>query len=303
MLLPLLVAMAQPASSAVPPTIIPLFEPSASGYPCFRQPALTAVAGGRVLLAWTEAYPINTPGPTGNCAPPLGANDLADIVYRRSTNAGRSWAPLQLAVGNNSRSTGKIDWYCSVSDDLAGKVFLFLQDFGSPTLVSQLISTDRGASFSAPRPLTIVGDKKGFALVTPSMGHGLQLHGGRLVAPFVCGEPEPAKATANLTKSCTLLSDNHGEVWFVGGLAQNGSAETALVQLPTGGSGGVASSGVTLFASMRNRGPSARDSLRLEARSTDGGTSSRRRDCHSAVLPSPFSRRFNRDKKGMSAAR
>ena len=34
---------------------------------------------------------------------------------------------------------------------------------------------------------------------------------------------------------------------------------------------------------------------------TAPGTSSRRRDCHSAVPPSAFIRCFNRDKKGVSS--
>ena len=240
------------APADAPPVITPLFipaQPASSGglsYPCFRQPELTPV-GGETLLAWTEAYPVATPGPSGNCAPPLGANDVADLVYRRSTNSGGSWGPMKIAVGNNTKYTGNIDWYTTVFDEVSGRFLLFVRDFGSPTQVcalcavlyravlccaacvlccmcavlssavpclailyqvSQLISTDKGASFSLPRPLALPPNKKkGFALVTPSMGHGLQLSGGRLVLPFVCGEPEPAKATSNLTRSCSLLSD------------------------------------------------------------------------------------------------
>ena len=70
----------------------PLAGPQASqpAYPCFRQPELvSASADRRTLVAFTEAYPVATPGPTGSCAPPLrGADDIADVVYRRSTDAG-----------------------------------------------------------------------------------------------------------------------------------------------------------------------------------------------------------------------
>ena len=95
------------------------------------------------------------------------------------------------------------------------------------------------------------------------MGHGLRLASGRLVAPFVCGAPEPSPAISSHTHSCSLLSDSHGDSWRLGGIAQNGSAETAMVELQDG----------TLFASMRDRGPSSRDSFRLSARSRTAGES------------------------------
>ena len=113
------------------PRITPLFIPGSDGgplsYPCFRQPELTLVGGDglpyHILLAWTEAYPASTPGPTGSCAPPmepvqpgdlgsglrLGLGDHADLIYRRSTDSGNSWGKVQRALGNRT-SVGQIDW-------------------------------------------------------------------------------------------------------------------------------------------------------------------------------------------------
>eukprot|EP01044_Picomonas_judraskeda_P003668 COSAG03_NODE_307_length_9149_cov_3.027293_3_plen_445_part_00 len=276
------------ASLIVPrsqPVITALFEPSttgeALGYPCFRQPELTPLGSTGELIAWTEAYPGATGGANGSCAPAAReekattaaaaergeSSDVCDLVYRRSTDFGRSWLPLQVLTGNNSRTTPSIDWYTTVYDSVAQHLFVFVRtSLASGLGTTHFRSTDHGATFSAGSSFTLQGGSKGFKLVTPSMSHGLQLPQGRLVAPFVCGTPEPSASTGSHTHSCTVFSDNHGESWQLGGLAQNGSAETAFVHLPGG-------SGMTLYASMRDRGPSARESTRLSARSLDGGES------------------------------
>ena len=273
---------APPASK---PVITPLFEPSTAvgplAYPCFRQPELTPLGTRGELIAWTEAYPGATGGANGSCAPALwtmtgsastfteraGTSDVCDLVYRRSTDFGQSWLPMQVLTGNNSRTTPSIDWYTTVFDSVAKHLFVFVRtSLASGVGTTQFHSTDMGATFSAGTSLTLTGGSKGFKLVTPSMSHGLQLPQGRLVAPFVCGAPEPPVSTGSHTHSCTVFSDNHGQTWELGGIAQNGSAETAFVQLLTKNS-------MALYASMRDRGPSARQSTRLSARSLDGGES------------------------------
>jgi hypothetical protein len=193
----------------------------------------------------------------------VGSGDVCDIVYRRSTESGKSWAPLQLLTGNNTRSTPSIDWYTTVFDAKTQRLFIFVRA-GTGLGTQGYVSTDLGESFTGPTPLVLQGGSQSFKQVTPSMGHGLQLASGRLVVPFVCGAPEPVPAVSSRTHSCTLLSDTNGQ-WYLGGLAQNGTAETALSLVP-----GTAAEEV-IFASMRDRGPAARDSLRLTARSSDGG--------------------------------
>lgn len=263
------------------PVITPLFEPRTSGgplaYPCFRQPELTPLGTTGELLAWTEAYPGATGGANGSCAPAARAkattvergdtSDVCDLVYRRSTDFGQSWMPIQVLTGNNSRTTPSIDWYTTVFDAVTKHLFVFVRtSLASGLGTTQFQSTNMGATFSAGTSLALVGGSKGFRLVTPSMSHGLQLPRGRLLVPFVCGTPEPPVSTGSRTHSCTVFSDNHGQTWQMGGIAQNGSAETAFVQLST-------DSSMTIYASMRDRGPSARESTRLSARSLDGGES------------------------------
>eukprot|EP01048_Picozoa_sp_COSAG05_P028925 COSAG05_NODE_9238_length_637_cov_1.371747_1_plen_173_part_01 len=117
-------AAAAAAAATPPPSLTPLFVPGNTSsdrgtYPCFRQPELTLVGGdglpNYILLAWTEAYPFATPGPAGSCAPPLAGEvgDQADLVYRRSTDAGISWGRMKLVIGNRT-AVGQIDWYTTV---------------------------------------------------------------------------------------------------------------------------------------------------------------------------------------------
>jgi sialidase-1 len=194
-------------------------------------------------------------------------SDVCDLIYRRSTDFGQSWLPMQVLTGNNSRTTPSIDWYTTVFDSVAKRLFVFIRTSVASGLGStQFHSTDLGATFSAGTTLTLTGGTKGFKLVTPSMSHGLQLMQGRLVVPFVCGNPEPPVTSGSHTHSCTVFSDNHGSTWELGGIAQNGSAETAFAQLFMNNS-------LTLYASMRDRGSSTRQSTRLSARSLDGGES------------------------------
>jgi hypothetical protein len=103
-------------AGAPAPTIQPLFTPGAAGplsYPCFRQPELSALMGGTHLIAWTEAYPVATPGPNGSCAPALrgqgdvgsrgGSGDVCDLVYRRSDTRGRTYAQQPLLAFSDLR--------------------------------------------------------------------------------------------------------------------------------------------------------------------------------------------------------
>ena len=139
-------AGADPTSSGAPPTVQPLFVPSAR-YPCFRQPAIlscppkkgvaaaTGGGSGEVILAFAENRNVSACAPAA--AEFVGADgrsshpeEVGSLHLRRSTDQGASWLPMQsLFVGN-------IDFYAAVYDATTGTVHLMLAGGGIQHLSS-----------------------------------------------------------------------------------------------------------------------------------------------------------------------
>ena len=169
-----------------------------------------------------------------------------------------------------------------------------------------LNSTDDGSTWSNPvdffgvwRPVL----PPGMSGARPAVGHGIQLlsHGaqaGRLIVPMVCTNAT-AEAGSNARKqqssqlkktkplngdrscmscnSCILYSDDHGESWLFGGVAQQGSREAQLVETSTPPAGPATQhlgrdvrAGVSaLYVNARNLGTTP--GHRMIAQSKDGG--------------------------------
>jgi sialidase-1 len=239
------------AATASAPLRQDLFVPTAR-YPCFRQPAILATSSGW-LLAFAENRNVSACAPNAraldgaavSAAAARGApNEIGSLLVRRSADGGATWGPLETVV------SGDVDFYTIVDDAATRVQWLFVQA-RTETLVFN--STDDGATWSEPAnffeawPAVVL--PPGMSGARPAVGHGIQLSGGaneeraaesnlvgagRLVLPMVC-----TNATAVAWKgdtscmacnSCVLFSDDHGVTWAFGGVAQQGSRESQLVE-------------------------------------------------------------------------
>ena len=156
-----------------------------------------------------------------------------EIVLRRSVDAGRTWRPIQVLAsepGVNFHSGP------SLVDAQTGRVFKFLikrpASFRSPGEFHTAIladadrwrrwgvgsyvihSDDTGATWSAPRRLTIEHpDSMGITDVGNAV-HGIQMCDGRLVIQGYCQASKEWKGEHdNPSRSFLLVSSNGGETW------------------------------------------------------------------------------------------
>ncbi|MGW0738121.1 sialidase family protein [Streptomyces sp. NPDC002851] len=245
------------------------FRAGQEGYASFRIPAVLATPGGTVL-AFCEGR-VGSHEDFGNI----------DIVLKRSTDGGRTWGPLQVAVQHGT--------------DLAGNPAPVLLDTGRILLVHVrnaahatedrirrgeisaadgrrvwvTHSDDDGATWSPSRDITAQVKKPEWRWYATTPGHALQLSTGRVVVP--ANHSLPPTGTDNGTEGryngghC-LLSDDRGETWRLGYLDDNTDGyinvnETTGAELPDG----------RLYLNTRNDSPSP--GTRADAYSEDGGAS------------------------------
>jgi sialidase-1 len=224
-----------------------------------------------------------------------GIGDIGnhDLVLRRSSDRGRTWAPEELIFDDGDRP-------CTDSticvDQERGRIFLFfLQDkkryayFASddsgrtwrgPVVVHTSVTkpewdqaglpSDRGVSATDPESAKSSHARHWAANwvqrygVGPGAG-GVQLtrgpHKGRLLLPARHLEPETGRRL--VTWSHVFFSDDHGDTWRLGPNVARYGNECRLVELANG----------DVMLSMRNTTPADQpdNSRRLVALSHDGG--------------------------------
>jgi len=245
------------------------------GYVAMREPALLllpAAAGSPpTLLAVAEAGQNHLlrdgSWPTAGC----------DIVSKTSTDGGATWSALNVVLKNASQPSPVFD---------ANRSTIVMNANGAPHCMDsarvgsagcgfniQLVSTDRGASWSAPTPIDrFLGPKYDHA----AAGHGgLQLftgpHAGRLLfighrgavraaAPAARAAPAaPADAPPQYVEDAVWYSDDGGKTYKVSKQTMAKMDEAQLVQNNDG----------AIIANMRWRG-SPREGRGI-ATSTDSG--------------------------------
>ena len=214
-----------------------VFISGQEGFHTYRIPSLIVGKAGTVL-AFAEAR--------------AARGDQSDnkIVLKRSTDAGRTWKPLQLIADGGKKSLNNP---CTVVEQRSGRIFLVYQSYpegvrekakdfptgieGDRILRNWIVhSDDEGATWSTPRDITRTTKRPvGVTTLASGPGVGIQLrhgpHAGRLIVPFNEGPYGKWNVYA-------IFSDDRGETWQLGEPTASQYAgtvnEVQVVELPDG---------------------------------------------------------------------
>jgi sialidase-1 len=202
---------------------VDVYRAGEGGYHTYRIPALIATKRG-TLLAFCEGRK-NSAGDAGNI----------DLLLRRSFDGGRTWQPVQTVADMGEDTIGNP---APVVERKTGAIFLLMTR--NPGTVTERQtgerdrtvwiskSTDDGATWSAPADITAQVKPAGWTWYATGPGNGIQLKTGRLVIP--CDH----NTGPELRYSHVIYSDDRGATWHVGGIAEEKTNESAVVELPGG---------------------------------------------------------------------
>lgn len=236
-----------------------LWSRGSGGYFGYRIPALAATPAG-TLLAFCEGRR-NSLQDTGEI----------NILFRRSSDGGRSWSAQQVIWADSANTCGNP---CPVVDRETGVIHLLLTwNRGEDTeraimngesrdvrRVFACSSCDDGRTWSPALEISSTARKEDWTWYATGPGAGIQIERGRfkgrLVAPC-----DHCERTSRLSYSHVLVSDDHGASWRLGGRIGPGCNECEAVELADG----------RLMLNMRNADTAKR--ARLVAFSEDGGVS------------------------------
>jgi sialidase-1 len=196
-----------------------VFVSGAGGYHTYRIPAIVLTAKG-TLLAFCE----------GRKTSSSDAGDI-DLVLRRGTDGGKTWGPVQLVHEEGGTAKITIGNPCPVVDRSSGTVWLPFCRNNDRVFVTN--STDDGQTWAPPVELTKNVKRPGWDWYATGPGHGIQLQSGRLLIPCdhrVRGAGDWSKAG----HSHVFYSDDHGQTWKLGGIAESGTNECEAVELADG---------------------------------------------------------------------
>src|SRR4051812_3717727 len=239
-----------PAESAV-------FTAGQDGYHTFRIPAMVVTTKGTVL-AFAEGRK-NGRGDSGDI----------DLVCKRSTDAGRTFAPPQVIWDDEANTCGNP---APVVDRTTGTIWLLMthnhgtaiekeiteNKAGAPRTVWITHSDDDGVTWARPTDITSTVKEPTWTWYATGPGAGIQTAAGRLVIP--CDHKRPG----DQGYAHVIYSDDAGKTWKLGGSVGPNTNECRVVELADG----------RLMLNMRNYGLKTVDAAkrgRAVATSTDGG--------------------------------
>lgn len=247
------------AADALPaPVQQVIFQKGTDGYHTYRIPALAVTSEG-TLLAFCEGRR-GGGGDAGNI----------DLVLKRSTDGGQSWAALQIVWDDAENTCGNP---CPIVDRETGTIWLLMTwnrgDDPESKIIAQTSrdtrrvfvtsSTDDGATWAPPTEITADVKQPNWTWYATGPGAGIQIergpHAGRMVVP--CDHIE---AGTKAYYSHVFYSDDHGQTWKLGGRTPKPQVnECQVVELSEG----------RLMLNMRNYDSSKPH--RQTALSSDGG--------------------------------
>jgi len=208
-----------------------VFVSGTGGYHTYRIPALVTSKKGTVL-AFCEGR--------RNSASDSGEIDL---LLRRSEDGGRTWAPVQIvwAEGKNvcgnptpvlDRSTGDI-WLLLTWNRGEDSEREIQAGIGRDTRrVFLTRSRDEGVSWLEPVDITAAIKLKNWRWYATGPGNGIQMtrgpHRGRLVVP--ANHSDHSDPSSHPFRAHVIYSDDHGQTWQLGGVEEEKTNESTLVE-------------------------------------------------------------------------
>jgi len=208
-----------------------VFVSGTDGYHTFRIPVVETAPDGS-LIAFAEARKYNAADPG------FGKQEI-DLVYKRSTNSGATWSPMN--VLEHAGELWSAANAATLVDRSNGRLWVFYlrsrpgrsTDTSRPgTDDMQTIarwSDDNGRNWSEPLDLTTVGRDTNdltWRASVPGPGGAIQTRKGRLIVPMW------KTPFANFA----ILSDDHGRTWQRSQLvpSKQGGDENQIVELADG---------------------------------------------------------------------
>lgn len=236
-----------------------IFTSGEGGYHSYRIPAVV-VTGDGTLLAFCE----------GRREGRGDAGDI-DVIVRRSTDLGESWSDPIVVWDDGGNTCGNP---CPVVDRDTGTIWLLLtwnlgSDHESEIMkgtseevrhVFVTRSDDDGRSWRAPARISGTTRRPHWRWYATGPGNGIQLehgeHQGRLLVP--ANHSDHSDPDRHPYRSHVIWSDDHGATWELGGIHEDRTNESAVVERSDG-------SVIQLMRSYHGKG------LRAVAASVDGG--------------------------------
>jgi len=203
-----------------------VFQSGKEGYQTYRIPGIVLSNKGTVL-AFCE----------GRKTSSSDAGDI-DLVVRRSTDGGRTWQSMQLVHEEGGDAKITIGNPCPVVDAKTGTIWLPFCRNNDRVFITH--STDDGRTWAAPAEITSTVKKPEWSWYATGPGHGIQLANNRLLIP--CDHRPRQPTDRDQSRSHVVYSDDQGQTWQLGGIADVGTNECEAVELANG----------SLLLSMRN---------------------------------------------------
>jgi sialidase-1 len=212
-----------------------VFVAGTNGYHTYRIPAIVASKKGTVL-AFCEGRK-NGRGDTGRI----------DLLLKRSTDGGRSWSAQEIVWADGGNVCGNP---APVVDQTTGDIWLLMTwnrgEDGERAIgeakgldtrrVFVTHSSDDGLTWLKPREITDAVKKPHWRWYATGPVNGIQLtrgaHPGRLVIPANHSEHgDPLKHTS---RAHVIYSDDHGQTWQLGGVEEEMTNESTVVERADG---------------------------------------------------------------------
>lgn len=257
------------------------FYSGLNGYFSYRIP--TVIQSKNALIAFAEGRK-NSTSDFGNI----------DLVYRRSTNHGTTWEPINILV---DMDTIAVQNPVPIYVENKNKIVLLFNStpqsehdilnkdydpkYGRMAYVTY--SYDDGQSWSTPKDITKDVKRAHWRWHAIGPVHGIELnygdHNGRLVAPVAISIEKGQKAYC----MALIYSDDQGEHWKIGAVDNNlndavQSNETTIVELTNG----------SIYVNTRDHLGGSHEKNRGETYSLDGGLTFNNSIIESDKFPSPI---------------
>jgi sialidase-1 len=219
----ILLLLASTLRAAAANVQVDIYRAGEGGYHTYRIPALIVTPKGTVL-AFCE----------GRRNSAADSGDI-DVLLRRSFDRGKTWGAVQTVADAGGDTIGNPT---PVVERQTGAIIVLLtrnpggvieRDTGETDRTVWITrSTDDGATWSAPVEITPQVKRAGWTWYATGPGNGIQLRSGRLVIP--CDH----NVGRSERHSHVIYSDDRGATWRIGGIAEEKTNESAVVELKSG---------------------------------------------------------------------